>query len=207
MTHRNTRTPRLLPALLLLAGLALLATSCSPPAAAVPATATAAPAQADAATSVPTTQPALTVTPSTLSTPGTSTSPLPVPHPSTSPLPASGSCRGSDRDAAHGRSGRSSEQWSIYPDGRVLAPKGTQSQVGAAEVSALLAALDKAGFFALEDSYGKNSPCRDCYNYQLSVYENGRAKTVAFVEGASDIPPGLTASLKAINDLVTLAGQ
>jgi hypothetical protein len=84
----------------------------------------------------------------------------------------------------------------------VSTPKGTQSQVDAQQISALLAALDKAGFYALQDSYGKNSPCRDCFNYQVSVNDNGRIKTVSFVEGAAGTPPELMAALKVINDLL-----
>jgi hypothetical protein len=212
MTHRNIDTRRLLPALLLLAGLALLVTSCSRGAASTPPTATtapaatSAPAPADAATSIPTTQPPA-ATPSPLPAPDTGASPLPAPDSSTSPLPASGPNAAVIVLQRTGGLAGVSEQWSIFPDGRVLTPKGTQSQVDAAQVSALVTALDQAGFFTLQDSYGKNSPCRDCYNYQLSVNDSGRSKTVSFVEGAGDTPPGLTAALKAINELVALSGS
>jgi len=222
MTHLNAVAKRLLPALLLLAGLALLAASCSRPTPAAP-SATTAPAATTAPTTQPAAQPTTAATESPLPPPGTTTSPLPTPatagsplpapDTSTSPLQAPGPYAAAVVVQRTGGLAGVSEQWSIYPDGRVLSPKGTQSQVGAAQVSALLAALDKAGFFTLQDSYSQGSQgsqgsqCRDCYNYQLSVNNNRRSKTVSFVEGATDTPPALTASLKAINDLLNRPAQ
>ena len=226
MMYLNTVAKRLLPALLLCAGLALLATSCSRPKPAAP-TATPAPVATTTggailptvapAAGAATTQPTAAATESPLPTPDTSSSPLPAPDTAGSPLPTPDTSSSPVQPPSPftaaivvqrtGGLAGVSEQSSIYPDGRVLLPKGTQAQVSAAQVSALLATLDKAGFFTLQDSYGQGSQCADCFNYQLSVNSNGRSKTVSFVEGASDTPPALAAALEGINDLLNQAAQ
>ncbi len=204
---------RVLPAMLLLAGLALVATGCgrrTPAATSVP-VATTAPAAAattapaTAATERPSPAPAATTAP--LPTPGTAGSPLPTPNISTSPVQPPTAYGAVVTLQRTGGLAGVSQQWSIYPDGRVQLPNGTQSQLSADQVSALLAALDQAGFFALQDSYGQGDKCRDCFNYQLTVNDNGHSRTVSFVEGAADTPPEVTAALKAVNELLAQAAQ
>ncbi|MDA8216874.1 MAG: hypothetical protein M0Z94_04575 [Dehalococcoidales bacterium] len=76
----------------------------------------------------------------------------------------------------------------VYPDGRVVAADGTEQKVPATKVSDLVAQLEEEGFFKLEHTYGMDSQCRDCYQYDITVRSGDMLKQVQAVGEAQEIP-------------------
>jgi hypothetical protein len=89
----------------------------------------------------------------------------------------------------------------------VVTSKGNEYQSGSEAVTTALGALENAGFFEMKDSYGLNSGCADCFNYQITATSKGRTKTVQFVEGAKDMPQGLNDAMAVIGNLIKNAPQ
>ena len=94
------------------------------------------------------------------------------------------------------------QTWTIYPDGRVVYPKGEEQNLDAAQVATLLDDIETMGFFEMKDTYGQFTKCNDCFTYTLTVSSGGKVKTVTTTEGAKDSPPELIQILAKINALV-----
>jgi len=71
----------------------------------------------------------------------------------------------------------------FYADGRVESQDGTVTTVEASQVLGLLRDIEALGFFDLEDSYGKFSPCNDCFTHTVTVITSDRSKTVTAKDG------------------------
>jgi len=96
------------------------------------------------------------------------------------------------------------EQWSIYAYGKITKDTGEELSVDPAQVTALLEAIQAAGFFDMKASsgIGKLSNCKDCYTYQLTVNSAEKANTITVQQGAKDIPETFWNVIKQINDLI-----
>lgn len=92
--------------------------------------------------------------------------------------------------------------WTIYNAGRVESNKGETQQIGPEAVRALLQDLAANGFFELQDRY-INPGCADCYEYTLTVNDQGKTKTVQ-ANDAGKMPDTLRQS---IDKIVALAGN
>ncbi len=92
-----------------------------------------------------------------------------------------------------------SEEWTIYEDGRVTLPKGSQQQAGVEQVSQLLAQITASGFFGLGDLMSGPSKCRDCFNYELTVTKDGQTKTVKVQPESADVPKELLKAIESID--------
>lgn len=97
------------------------------------------------------------------------------------------------------------EEWAVYPDGRIVAPDDGKRTVPAPVVTGLVAGLEKAGFFELQDSYGAGGSCRDCFTVALTVRSGAKVKKVTAVVEDVATP----AEVKAIIEMVekVLRGQ
>jgi len=95
------------------------------------------------------------------------------------------------------------EEWSIYADGKIAKKDGKELTVASAQVTALLAAIDTAGFYEMKAGPGAGGPtsCKDCFTYQLTVTSNKKSNTITVQEGAKDIPEAFWNILKQITDL------
>jgi hypothetical protein len=96
-----------------------------------------------------------------------------------------------------GFAGRS-DKWTIYPTGRIVAGDGTEWQVPAEQVKPLFDLVESAEFWDLSEKYPATGACADCYTYTLTVYQEGKTKTVTFTD-AADLPPVLRQTLASIN--------
>ena len=95
-----------------------------------------------------------------------------------------------------------SEQWTIYPDGRVVSGKGTEQRVTAERVTALLAEIAALGFFQAADAPRSPSACRDCFTYQITLAVGGQVKTVTTQDGDKNAPAAVTLTLDKVNGLL-----
>lgn len=80
-----------------------------------------------------------------------------------------------------------SEQWTIYPDGRIVSGDGQERKVSAEEVSALLIEIGALGFFDLRDSGGLPNTCADCFSHQITASSDGGLNQIT-VAGAGYDP-------------------
>jgi hypothetical protein len=128
-------------------------------------------------------------------------SPLPAPGATNSPPNANSVGEPAILVRRSGGLAGAAEQWTVYPDGRVVDVKGDERMAGSSEVSAGLKAIDRLGFFNLQDSYGVQSQCRDCFVYEIMVNNGSRSKAVKFTEGVSDTPVALTQAMAVIKQL------
>ena len=97
------------------------------------------------------------------------------------------------------------EVWTVYTDGTTESAEGAGQPVAPAEVEALMAAADRLGFWEMDEAYGTNDTCADCFTYNLTLKWEGRTKTVTTVDAASDAPPELNELLSAVSQLVAKA--
>jgi ribose/xylose/arabinose/galactoside ABC-type transport system permease subunit len=83
------------------------------------------------------------------------------------------------------------ELYAIYPDGRITGDNGAKTvtkQVTPEEVTALVASIEKLGWFT-DDMYStSHTPCAQCYTYFTDVTLDGKAKNVQAVDGGTDAP-------------------
>ncbi len=138
----------------------------------------------------------------TLSTPVPSTPELlGTPSGGEAPVPVIAFARGGGLAGA-------SEAWTIYADGAIAFADGpeaaaqTVGRVTAEQVAALVTGLDGLGFFQMQDVYGANDNCADCFQYTVTVTNGGVTKTVTTHDAASDAPPELGQALTLIQALL-----
>ncbi len=84
------------------------------------------------------------------------------------------------------------ELYAIYADGRITADNGTQKlekQIKPDDVTALVGAIDKLGWFTDNMYSTSHHPCGQCFTYFTNVTLNGTAKNVQAVDGGADAPP------------------
>ena len=82
------------------------------------------------------------------------------------------------------------EMWTVNASGAVQSGKGAQGTMAADDLKKLMAEIEADGFFNLQDNY-KNAKCNDCYEYQITVNNNGKLKSVTATDDGH-LPPELT---------------
>ena len=95
------------------------------------------------------------------------------------------------------------QQWTLYTDGRIEMPGGTQQQVDISQIQSLRDVIQAADFFALAESYVPADACCDRFTYTITVQMDGQTKTVTTVDDAPKQPAQLTAVIEAITTLIT----
>jgi hypothetical protein len=101
------------------------------------------------------------------------------------------------------------EQWSIYASGKISSQNGEELTVAPAQVTALLDAIQAAGFYDMKVGPGAASPgtCKDCFTYKLTVNKDEKPYSITAQEGAKGVPDMFWNLINQINDLVTKAKQ
>ena len=102
------------------------------------------------------------------------------------------------------------DQWSFYPDGKIVKENLKQSNssenlsVEAAQVTALLDALNAAGFFDMKSSPGLGglSNCNDCFTYSLTATSNGKTNSISLQQSSTGSPSTIE---QLIGQLIGLA--
>lgn len=94
-----------------------------------------------------------------------------------------------------------SDQWTIYPTGRIVAGDGAEWQVSPEQVAPLFKLVESAEFDALNENYAPAGACDDCYTYTVTVYGQGEPQTVTFLDGG-DWPAALQQLLPLLNTAV-----
>lgn len=83
------------------------------------------------------------------------------------------------------------EQWTVYPDGRIVATDGREWQVTPEQVEQLLAEIEALGFFEMNSRYMPLNTCCDRFTYEITVHHGDRVNTVTTIDAAPDAPPEL----------------
>ncbi len=98
-----------------------------------------------------------------------------------------------------------SDQWAIFPDGRVVVGRTKEYRVTPAAVTGLMASIERRGFYTLE--LAAPVPCADCYTYTVTVASGGRVHSVAWVDGQQDVPEVALDVLDDINTFLSAPGS
>lgn len=100
-----------------------------------------------------------------------------------------------------------SEQWSIYADGKILNGTGDKFSIDVAQVTAILAAFKAVGFYDMKTSasIGSLGKCNDCYTYQLTVSNAGEINSITFQDGDNGLPQSFWNIINQINTLIVNA--
>ena len=102
----------------------------------------------------------------------------------------------------------SQEKWTVYADGSITredAPDAgpvIMGSVTAQQVNDLLAGLEALGFFQMQDRFGADDNCADCFQYTATVTKGGVTKSVSTHDAASDAPPEVGQALALIQTLL-----
>ena len=95
-----------------------------------------------------------------------------------------------------------SESVKIESGGRMLDSQGQEISAPADEVSGLIAEISKLDFSSFDEAYGNSSDCRDCFTYQLTFEQEGKAKTITMVEdGTTELPKELQSILQKLSEI------
>jgi hypothetical protein len=78
------------------------------------------------------------------------------------------------------------EEWTIFPDGRIVSGEGHEYLLSENKISTLLSEIENLGFFEIKDPGQLLSDCRDCFAYQITVSIDERTKVVNAVDGQAD---------------------
>jgi hypothetical protein len=98
-----------------------------------------------------------------------------------------------------------SDQWAIFPDGRVLVGRTKELRVTPAAVTGLMASIERRGFFTLE--LARPVPCPDCFTYTITVSSGGRVHSVSWVDGQKSVPQAALDVLDDINVFLSAPGS
>jgi hypothetical protein len=182
--------------------LATTTVAASAPAAATLVATAIAPAETQLATSAPAVATLVTTAvapaPTSVATPA-------APANVTATVPVTGTAAASQPVIVLQRSGGVAGQtasWTVYGDGRIITGQGSERRITPDQVTQLVTSIQTLGFFNLQSSYGQNTQCRDCFNYELTVTNGGQTKTVTFVENPPDMPPGLVQVLALVIGMI-----
>ncbi len=105
----------------------------------------------------------------------------------------------------YGRSGGFAglqQEWTIYADGRIDLPDGSQKRVDPAQIQTLFDTIRTANFQSLNESYLPEDTCCDLFTYNVTVQTDSEKQTITTMDDASNVPVELTAVLQAINQLI-----
>ena len=92
-----------------------------------------------------------------------------------------------------------SEQWTIFPDGRIVSLDDREFTASAAMVSTLVAKIKALGFFELESASSLPSSCADCFNHQITVDTGGKPTSITVEGSVADPQDPKMMVLEAIN--------
>jgi hypothetical protein len=95
-----------------------------------------------------------------------------------------------------------SEEWTFYPDGRIISIDETEYNLPAEQVMLLLDEIESLGFFDMSDSGSLFSNCRDCFSYHLTVRSGEQFNSISMVDGASDTPDQLWEIVEKIDKVL-----
>jgi len=95
------------------------------------------------------------------------------------------------------------EQWTVYPDGRIVAGDGREWRVTPQQVEQLLAEIEALGFFEMKGRYMPLNTCCDRFIYEITVHRGNSVKTVRTIDAAPDTPPELWRIIDEISRLVS----
>jgi hypothetical protein len=96
------------------------------------------------------------------------------------------------------------QEWVIYPDGKIIAPGGQEMKVPPHEVIALLAKAAEIESSSLKESYVPDDACCDQFIYTIIVKVGDQDTTIRTSDGAEQ-PDQLTSLLTSIEDLLSQA--
>jgi hypothetical protein len=97
----------------------------------------------------------------------------------------------------------SNDTWTITLQGKLSQQgSGASSQLTAAQMDELAAAIRDARFMELQNSFQDKNTCCDRYEYTITVTTNGQSKTVRTVDGSPIAPPTLMHLIDILNQLV-----
>jgi hypothetical protein len=122
-----------------------------------------------------------------------------------SPIPGKVTEAGGEAAIVYRRSGGFagvSEQWAVYPDGRITAGNGRQWQVKPERVEQLLDDIQALGFFEMKGRYMPLNTCCDRFTYEITVRRGGMVHTVVTIDAAPDAPVALWQILEEVNNLL-----
>jgi hypothetical protein len=98
-----------------------------------------------------------------------------------------------------------SESVKIESGGLVLDSQEQKISAPADEVSALTAEISQLDFSSFDEAYGNSADCRDCFTYQLTFEQGGKAKTITWVEdGTTELPKELQSVLQKLTELASV---
>jgi hypothetical protein len=91
----------------------------------------------------------------------------------------------------------------VHADGRVILTSdhetdGMTAKVDPESVKALVLAIERAGFFDLQESYLPEDLCCDRMTHRIVVYRDGQAKSVTTIDGYEGTPDALNQILEAL---------
>jgi hypothetical protein len=95
-----------------------------------------------------------------------------------------------------------SEQWTIYPDGRITASDGRTGQVTVQQVEQLLSDIEALGFFELDSRYMPANTCCDRFTYEITARRGDRMHTVTTMDGTPNTPAELQQVITEISRLL-----
>ena len=94
------------------------------------------------------------------------------------------------------------EQWTIYPDGRVVLGEGGEWQIPPQQVEQLIADIVRLGFFTFDDSYVPKDTCCDRFFYSLTIRQGDKEKTVTTMDDAPNVPDEVWQALGKLSSLL-----
>ena len=91
----------------------------------------------------------------------------------------------------------------VHADGRVILTSdretdGMTAKVDPESVKALVLAIERAGFFDLQESYLPADLCCDRMTHRIVIYRDGQAKSVTTIDGYEGTPDALKQVLEAL---------
>jgi hypothetical protein len=91
------------------------------------------------------------------------------------------------------------QKWEVFENGVISKDGDEEFNVSSVEVVQLVRRITDLGFFELSLQTPGLGSCADCFTYVLSVREDGRSKTISWMDGQPDFPEALTKIMQEVN--------
>jgi hypothetical protein len=95
------------------------------------------------------------------------------------------------------------EEWTIFPDGRIVSGDGHEYLLAEEQISVSLSEIENLGFFEISGPGQLLTDCRDCFTYKITVSAGGRTKVVNAVDDQSDPTEAIWAVINVIENLLS----
>ena len=95
-----------------------------------------------------------------------------------------------------------SEEWVIYPNGRIVSLQKKEWRVTEAKVTELLTKLETLGFFELKGKFVPVDQCCDRFLYTLFAQRNEKSNTITVLQGVSNTPQSVWEALAAVSQFI-----